>query len=400
MRLFSLSAITGQTGRFFIINALGSLVFCFFSPLIPTFMVEDLNMPPAYIGVFMVATALSGIAYSQLVGRLSDNGMNDKLLYQLSMLGSLLFAIALIMLDQFWQLLLAGIVLLSVARTSISQTLTMVRKYAERSNLNTTKLNAQMRSSMSGVWIIGPPLAFGLAGAFGFHASFLAAAVLAVVVMLIAQFHLPDTTSRKRTKEEEQDQAPIPGVFWLLGAITFFAFSAHFIYFTSIPLYLVQELGVDVSVSGLLLGLTAGLEIPFMLLAARYCVRLGVTRLLRWSFIAGFLFYLGLQMVDSIASIFMLTILKGFFFGVFAGLSISLFQDALPDRPGMASAFYSNSMTLASMAGGSVAGILAQWVDFKFALMGSLVSITIAFIGLLIYEVIQKRGGAVEASSE
>jgi SET family sugar efflux transporter-like MFS transporter len=180
-------------------------------------------------------------------------------------------------------------------------------------------------------------------------------------------------------------------VFWLLGAITFFAFSAHSIYFTAIPLYMVQELGAEVSVSGLLLGLTAGLEIPFMLLAARYCTRYGVTRLLRWSFISGFIFYASLQVVDSIPSLFLLTIFNGFFFGVFAGLSISLFQDALPDRPGVASAFYSNSMTIASMAGGTIAGLLAQWVDFKFALLGSVVAIVLAFIGLILYGQIEKR---------
>lgn len=397
MSRFSLSVLSGQTGRFFFINAFGAMVFCFFSPLIPTFMVEELGVEPMYIGLFMVATAISGVLYSQLVGRLSDNGVNDKLLYQISMLGSLLFAVSLMVLDGFWQLLIAGVVLLSIARTSMSQSMTMIRKYAERSKLNTTTLNAQMRSSISGVWIIGPPIAFGLAGAFGFRASFLAAAVLAVVVMLVAHYNLPETTSSKKTKQQRQDSEPIPMLFWLLGAITFFAFAAHSIYFTAIPLYLVQEMGAEVSVSGLLLGLTAGLEIPFMLLAARYCARFGVSRLLRWSFVSGFIFYASLQWVESIPSIFMLTIFNGIFFGVFAGLSISLFQDALPDRPGVASAFYSNSMTIASMAGGSIAGLLAQWVDFKFALLGSVVSIVMAFIGLIIYEAIQVKSAETKS---
>lgn len=391
MSLFSSHLFSGQTGRFFIINAIGAMVFCFISPLIPTFMVEGLGMEPMYIGVFMVTTALAGIVYSQFVGQLSDRGVNDRLLYQISMMGSLLFALSLMVLDEFWQLLLVGTVFLSMARTSLSQTLTMIRKYAEKSDLNTTTLNAQMRSSISGVWIIGPPIAFGLAGSFGFHASFLVAAGLAVFIMIYAHFYLPDTTSERRSNQESKDTASIPGIFWLLAVITFCAFSANFIYITSIPLYLVQELGADVSISGLLLGLTAGLEIPFMLLAARYCARVGVARMLRWGFISGFIFYSGLQWVDSIAGVFMLTIFNGIFFGIFAGLSVSLFQDALPDRPGVASAFYSNSMTIASMAGGSIAGILAQLVDFKFALLGSLIAISFAFIGMLIYGYLQNK---------
>jgi hypothetical protein len=54
-------------------------------------------------------------------------------------------------------------------------------------------------------------------------------------------------------------------------------------------------------------------------------------------------------------------------------------------------------MTIASMAGGSIAGLLAQWVDFKFALLGSVVSIVMAFIGLIIYEAIQVKSAETKS---
>ena len=56
----------------------------FVNPLMSLFIVEGLNSPPIYLGVYMVAVTLTGIVISQWLGGLADKGTSARSLFMVA----------------------------------------------------------------------------------------------------------------------------------------------------------------------------------------------------------------------------------------------------------------------------------------------------------------------------
>ncbi len=383
-----------ESARFFIINGLTAMSFSFILPVIPIFLVEHLKVAPALIGLFTVSSAISGIYVSKRIGDFSDRGISDRALFLITVMAIVVSGLGFAFLSHFWQAVFIGVVFMGLARASITQILSMIRKFAVSTGRDATKFNSQMRSSVSMVWVVGPPLAFIVVGSYGFQANFLMAAFIGVCVLVLARFALPNTSSPK-SDDKTRDIAPMPLVIWVLGGVVFFANIANSLYITSMPLFVTRELGLSLNTPGLLFGLTAAIEIPIMLLAGQWAARFGILRMLLVAFVSAIAFYISLQFATGLVGLLLIQLFNGIFFGVFVGLGVSLFQDELPSRTGAASAFYTNSMAIGAMCGSTMAGLLAQWWSFKVALLGSLVSVCIALVGLIIYLYSQRKGQLV-----
>nr|WP_086938940.1 sugar efflux transporter [Thaumasiovibrio occultus] len=375
-----------ESAKFFIINGLTAFAFTFMMPIIPLFLINGLQASPIAIAKFTFATSVAGLFFVRAIGRLSDDGVNDKLLYGVTVIAIVLSGLGFALVESFWQAMVVGCVVFALARASLSQVLAMIRKYAVQTNRSGVKFNAQMRSAISMVWVVGPPLAFMVVAQWGYRVSFLISAVLAVVVMLLAAMWLPDTTSRQHKAANAAATSTFNPVIWSLIGLCFFGCLANSIYINAIAIYVTTELGLGEHVPGLLLGLAAGLEIPVMLLVGRWAVKYGTVRLLSFAFGCAFLFYVSLQVATGLPGLLLAQIFNGTFFGIFIGLAVSLFQDEMPSKPGQASALYSNCMTLAGMFGGAIPGVIAQWWSFKASLQVSLVAIVIAGGCLLAYK--------------
>lgn len=320
---------------------------------------------------------------------MADRGVDSKSLFIISLIGVALSALTYAFFTEFWQILIAGTLFMGIARASIPMILTMIRHYADTSAQNSTKVNAQIRSSVSLIWIVGPPLAFLAVDLFGFQVTFLIAAGLSVFVALYAFKQLPRQPNASNKDEELKppQHYAMPRVVIYLGITLFFGNVANSNYITAMPLYLINDLNLPVSYPGLLLGLTAACEVPIMLLAARWAQTIGIVKLLMISFVFAMVFYALCQFVQGILYWLLIQALNGIFFGIFVGVGISLLQDKAPDCIGKATAFYSNMMALGSMAGASLMGIVAQYFGYKEALLLSFVAILIAFLMLLVYEI-------------
>jgi SET family sugar efflux transporter-like MFS transporter len=356
------------------------------------FLIEGLGFEPIYIGIYTVSYALAGIIVSQKFGAMADRGVDSKNLFIIALCGMAMTALSYAFLTEFWQILLAGTVFMGFARASVPMILTMIRHFADSSGLNATKVNAQLRSSVSLIWIVGPPLAFFSVDQFGFQINFLIAAGLTMVVAFYAWKKLPKADvalSNKKAKTITVNTLPKTVIY--LGITLFFGNLANANYITAMPLYLTSELNMPLSYPGLLLGLTAACEVPIMLMAAKWANRIGGVRLLMLSFVMAMIFYVLCQWMTSIVSFLLIQILNGLFFGVFVGIGISLLQNEAPNSIGKATAFYSNMMALGSMGGASMMAVVSQYFGYKEALLLSLVAIVIAFIMLLFYDFSGKK---------
>lgn len=362
------------------------------TPILSIFLIDGLGFEPIYIGIYTVAYAVSGIYVSQKFGAMADRGVDSKSLFIVSLFGVALSALTYALFTEFWQILIAGTLFMGIARASIPMILTMIRHFADNSTQDPTKVNAQIRSSVSLIWIVGPPLAFFTVDLFGFQLTFLLAAGLSLFVVFYTFKRLPNQTPRQSNDADEETKPhqyyAIPRVVIYLGITLFFGNVANSNYITAMPLYLTNDLNLPISYPGLLLGLTAACEIPIMLMAARWAQAIGIVRLLMVSFVIAMVFYAMCQFVEGIFYWLLIQVLNGIFFGIFVGVGISLLQDKAPNCIGKATAFYSNMMALGSMAGASTMGIVAQYYGYKEALLLSLVAIVIAFLMLLIYEIV------------
>lgn len=366
--------LAGKTGRLFIINLLTAVSYAFILPVMSLYLINGLHAKPLFISFYGLGFALSGLFFSQLMGRMVDNGYSDKKLFIVSLLALFLAGVSFAVCQSPLQAVVTGIFLMGPGNASIPLLLSMIRKYSVTMGLNSTRLNTQMRSGVSIVWIVGPALAFIFADQYGFIFNFLASAVLSGLTMLLSLILLSDTKSRYAA-HPAAEQRRIPVTVWLLGSVMLLANLSNNLYLTVMPLYLVGDLGMPAWFPGFLLGSTAILEIPVMLGAAHLAERLGKTPLMLAGFVAACAYYGLLQIAASMALLITLQLLNGVFFGIFVGLGISLIQEALPERSGFASAFYSNAMRLGMMAGNGIAGVAAQAVGFKMTLLVPLVSV-------------------------
>lgn len=381
----------GDTLKLFSINTITAIAYAFVLPIMSLFLITQLNTPPAYIGFFTVSTAIGSILANQLAGKLIDKGVDAKKLLLVALTALIFSGVLFSQLQHFWQAVIVGLFVFSIGNTCIPILLSIIRRHADRSALPSTELNAQMRSGVSMVWIIAPALSFTFVGQFGFSITYLTCAAIAGVAFILALLFLPSFAFKKTNNTDIEKQAPIALHFWLLGLVVFFGNFANGLYFTAMPLVITQDLNLPEYSVGVLMGITAALEIPAMLLAPRWSIRWGRTRIFNLAFVFGVLYYSLLQFADTLVLLMALQVLNGLFFGIFIGLGISMMQDELPEQVGFASAFHTNAMRVGSMFGSSSAGILAQFLGFQKALLGSVSAVSLAFLVLIFVRFIAHR---------
>ncbi|KPY32494.1 MFS transporter [Pseudomonas savastanoi pv. retacarpa] len=371
------------TKNLFLINGLTALAYAFILPVMSTFLVDHLNAPPVYIAIYSVGFAVSGLIFSQWFGQLADKGRSKKQLFLLSLSSIFLSAVAFYNTSQIWQALLIGLVLMGAGHASIPQLLAMIRVHAVASGKDSARLNSQMRSAVSIVWIVGPPSAFILIDKFGFKFNFVLSAIITLFVFAFSLARLPAFKVLPPVASSLQEKPLITGRVCLLGAAIFFSNAANSMYITAMPLYLIREMETPVYLPGLLLGITSVFEIPVMLVSAALCRKYGKYNLMLFGYACAIIFYALFQIVAETYMFLLVQLFNGLFFGIFIGLAITIVQDAMPDRVGFASAFYSNVMRLGMMAGVSLVGLVAQLSSFKLALFGCLVCAVLAALLML-----------------
>ena len=384
--LLFMAFFSGITGRLFLINVMTAISYAFILPVMSLFLINGLHASPIFITFYSLGFALSGLFFSQLMGSLADKGHPVRQLFMISVMSLFLAGLAFSFCRKPVEALAIGIFLMGPGNATIPLLLSMIRKHSLTAGLNATRLNTQMRSGVSIVWIAGPALAFVCADRFGFTFNFLASALLAAITLLASQLLLSKdkkTVDTGRTETTQVSKAPVTGMIWALGAVMMLANLSNNMYLTIMPLYLVHELNLPASFPGFLLGATAIMEIPVMLAAAHLAEKTGKEPLIMVGFLFAAVYYSLLQLATNMTELIVLQLFNGLFFGVFVGLGISVIQDALPERSGFASAFHSNAMRTGMMAGNGIAGLMAQLAGFKMTLLVPLISVCCAALLML-----------------
>lgn len=368
---------------FFMVGVVGALIM----PTFSLFLAKALGVRPLLVGLPFAGIALASIAYNYWIGRWSDQ-LHDRrpLMAVLCALGTL-SCLVFVFSREYWLVALVAVLLFSLAMVAFSQMLAYSLDYAEAQiPLERIPLfNAIVRAQIAFAWVVGPPLGFMLVSYVGFHWSYALAAGLYLVAGLACLKGLPLLVP-VRAQQAQMPAARLPAsrqaLVWCALAFSLL-WGVNNSYLISLPIHLQDNLQLDTRWTGWVMGTTAALEVPFMLLAGYYAVRLSPLLLIRAAALAALLLYAGVYWADQLWQLFALQILNAGFIGVLAGLGVSVIQTLLPGRSGMASGLYTNTIHLGNLVSSLLVSLVADYAGFQqvFLLNMLLAAIAIWAIG-------------------
>ncbi|WP_063668606.1 sugar efflux transporter [Aliivibrio fischeri] len=382
-----------KTSLLFIFTAfITGLCSAFFYPLSSLFIVEELDASPMMLSLYMTLAVSSSVIVSQFIAKRSDTHWNRKTILMISLASYLILVASFTVIRDYWLAITMAVVFGSVSGASFGQLFALGREYGDRHVTNSTSFLATMRAGLAIAWVFGPPAAFMLKAQFGFSAAFAVSAITVSVAILIIAKLIPDNVV---TKEERTaaitEHKPLGRIVILYCFIIVCAFSANNLYITSMPLYLSQELQVDVSWLGLMFGVAAACEIPVMLGAGKMAEKMGTTRVMTLGVISGAMFFLVMLSSTSFTSMLIAQILNGFFIGVCATLGMVALQDMMKDRLGTASTLFSNMLNISVLVSSVLVGVVGELYNYYSALYLCFIGAIIAAVLLIIFEVLEKK---------
>ncbi|AWB66160.1 MFS transporter [Saccharobesus litoralis] len=370
--------------QFIFLSSLTGMIGSFIYPLLSYFLIDELNNPPIYVGIYMVSVTLAGIVISQTLGKLADKGVSARKMYLLANSGIVLALLIYMNTHSFWVVLAAGIFCMAFGNASIPLMLTLGRQWANKQTIDITQFNAQLRAGISFAWMMGPPLGFALVASIGFVGAFSSAIMVALLSMAFVWLKLPEL-SQQKSKHKNEATTPAPLHFWFLAIAVVAGSMGNNMYSSSLALYTIKELSLPEYTPGILMGLVAGLEVPIMLWANRLCQRFSKINVMLVAFGFGFVFYAGMYVATEFWQMLALQFINAVFYGLFAGVGLTLLQAQLPNRVGFTSAVYSNGFKVGVMLGSSGMGVIAQYSSFRLALVGAMLSSVLGLLFLVLY---------------
>ncbi len=373
----------GIYALFFTAGLVGALVL----PTFSLFLAKEIQVRPLLVGGAFAGLALASIAYNHWIGHWSDKLADRRpLVAFFCLLGSIscvIFALS----RNYWLVAFTAIFLLSLSMVSFSQIMAYSLDYAE-AEIPAERIplfNAIMRAQIAFAWVAGPPVGFLLATHLGFDVSYGVAAVL-YIFLAIASFkllpRLPAKQKQLTVSGELLSLAPLaPAVkqsLWICAIGFSLLWGVNNAYLISLPIHLKDNLQIDAQWMGWVMGTTAALEVPFMLLAGHYASRFRLISLVRCAGIAALLLYAGVYFADQLWHLFVLQICNAIFIGVLAGLGVSVIQDLMPGRSGAASGLYTNTTHIGNLLSSLMVGIVADYFGYHQVFLANILLVFIA----------------------
>ena len=373
---------------FFIVGVVGALVL----PTLSVFLAKEIGVRPLLVGIPFAGIALTSIIYNQWIGHWSDSLADRRpLVAGFCFVGTLSCAIFAFS-RNYWVVAATAIFLFSLSMVSFSQMLAYSLDYADRhiSPERIPLFNAIVRAQIAFAWVAGPPAGFIMASYLGFSTTYGVAAGLFAMVGVISIKLLPRLGHVDESNGEDHIAKALPTMATLSPdtkrslIFCLVAFSlmwgANNAYLISLPLHLKDNLNIDTEWSGWIMGTTAFLEVPFMLMAGHLAARISLIAMIRLAGVAALLLYGGIVLADSLWQLFVLQLFNAIFIGVLAGLGVSVIQELLPGRSGSASALYTNTTHMGNLLSSLMVGLVADYFGYQSVFVANLVVVALAIL--------------------
>lgn len=368
---------------FFIVGIVGALVL----PTFSLFLAKEIGVRPLLVGLVFGGIALASIAYNHWIGHWSDKLADRRpLVASFCVLGAVscvVFALS----RNYWLVAVTAIFLFSLSMVSFAQIMAYSLDYAE-AEIPPERIplfNAIMRAQIAFAWVAGPPAGFLLATYYSFSLSYSVAAGLYLLVGIVSFKLLPRLPKKVPHVDHTGEQVMLPPLtpaikqsLWFCVVAFSLMWGVNNAYLISLPIHLKDNLHIDAQWMGWVMGTTAALEVPFMLLAGHYASRFRLVNLIRCAGVAALFLYLGVYVATDLWHLFVLQISNAIFIGLLAGVGVSVIQELMPGRSGGASALYTNTTHMGNLFSSLLVGIVADYFGYHQVFIVNVVLVILA----------------------
>lgn len=371
---------------YFAILFLGASSIAFIIPLLSTYLIKGLGQQPWHLMMVMGGFSAVTLLINRLYGGLVDKGWTIKPLLVLSIAAFGSHALLQATVPSLLTLALFGIPLLGIGSGALSLMYSAGRLFAEQTGRDPGKFNLHMRICLSMAWVICPPLAFFLFGAFGFLVVHTIAFGCTVLWLALVLSVLPADFKSHRPASRTTAMADPQGANLLfIACIPVFALAtANSLFLAAAPLYFLQELALPASTPGWALAVKSLFETIIILMVVKPTQRYGERFMMLLSSIGALVFFAAITSASSLPQILTLCVIEGMYYGICASVGITFIQNYALHKPGIATSYFVNALFLGGLAGNLLTGALASITTYQNTIFSSLALAFVAFTFLLL----------------
>ena len=371
-RLLGDSAVLNLIGATAAIGVAGAFVV----PTTSLFLSEAVTATPLMVGLFFAARSIAEIGTDVVTGAVSDRLSNRRTILVLTALCNVAGALCYTFLRDYYLLLVSGMICFGLGGACFGQLFAYTRELADARGVDAPFFNGFLRAVTSLAWVVGPPVAFWVVADWSFTALYVATAALSLLAAALCRWGLPDLRALAAEGAGSGTPAAEPsagllGMFRGLGtrtalllAAVVLLLGANSMYQIDLPLYITEDLDMSPQFAGVLLGVSAALEIPLMVLVGVWADRIGKQRLMLAATVCATLFFVLVPFADGRTALLALQPLNAAWAAVAMNIPVVMLQDSLPGRLGTASALYSSAFKAGMFLGGLVVGTVATWTGY------------------------------------
>lgn len=341
-------------------------------PQMTLYLTRELGLSIELAGLYYLVNLMAPVA-GFLVGstseRLPDRLILVRICAVLGAIGWTVLALA----HAPWVPFVIGALVLSFAGGAMGQLFAAVRDDLSRepAGASGSRVISAVRMCFTAGWIIGPVLGSWFGSVFGLRPLLLATAAIMLLELvplglLRVPRHVPPTPA-VGTRDTPAATRPIGPLLAFLGCCLL-VMNGDTMKFAYLPIYMVEDLQLDDLTRGAVISIQPLLELALMPLFARLAERTSAMRVVTLAALLGVGAHVAYATSTHVAGLFLGQILMSGVWAAMAGLGISIAQQLLPDRVGLASSLYGSALPLAGALGGAVGafGVAALGVPEVF----------------------------------
>ncbi|WP_170324684.1 MFS transporter [Ruegeria arenilitoris] len=362
------------------------------APFIPFYIVQELGHPPWQISIYSALAILLTVTLNRQFAARLDNGQRFAPLVGLSIAGYVVALLSVLVWPSYWTLVTVGVLGFSISSSSLSTMYSFGRISAERFGFDIPSFNAWLRAMTSLGWMMGPALAFFVAGQWGADRTFVFALGAAAIWATLWWRTMPRTARAEMAEKPHQTNSGADRALRLAVTACLFFSAAHVLCSSALPLFYVREAGLPDFAPGLSFSIKTATEIMIILATPILLRRVAPISGLILSGGLGLCAFLVLSQVSGLSAMAVGAALEGAYYGLFAGVSLTYVQSYANGRMARANALYVNSLFIGALIAGPSVGMIAQFSSFQTAILAACLPMLCALTVLLITARLRKRG--------
>jgi SET family sugar efflux transporter-like MFS transporter len=364
------------------------------------FLSNAVHADPFLIGLFFSGYALAEIAAALVTGWLSDRMRDRRVLIGLVSLAGAVGMLSLALLRDYGVLLVTCMAFTSVGAGSLGQMFAYANEFATARGRDVTAYSSVMRAVFSGAYVVGAPLGLTLMATYGFRPLYLGVTVVTLVLGAIGRWGLRRVVPKAGSETAETEttagdgagrgglwrtirRARLPGRVWLLLGVILVLGTVNQMYSIDVALHVTKNLGRPAELAGWMVGLTAVVEIPAMILAGRPAARLGSGRLVGASAVLAAVSYCLMAVASAPEALLAVAALTGAWQGVALSIPMVMVQQETPGGAGVSSSVYGAVFSGAGLIAGAITGGTAALAGYGGVLWVCAGLSAVAALGML-----------------